>query len=102
MICETFVIAHNFFSLSVNVKGEENIEDNLIEKCYCPGDEYAQLIPALMETITRVAREKGKSAPIQRLHVPTPEGLPPIEVLGGMEQFAGFTRQQVMFNFLSI
>ena len=67
-----------FLSSSVNVKGDENIEDNLIEKCYCPGDEYAQLIPALMETITRVAREKGKSAPIQRLHVPTPEGLPPI------------------------
>ena len=86
------------YSISKVTLGQEegDIEDNLIEKCYCPGDEYSKLIPELMKTITRVAREKGKSAEIQRVHVPTKIGLPPIEVLGRMVEFSGYTRHQLL------
>ena len=86
------------YSVSKVTLGQEegDIEDNLIEKCYCPGDEYSKLIPELMKTITRVAREKGKSAEIQRVHVPTKIGLPPIEVLGRMVEFSGYTRHQLL------
>ena len=49
-----------------------------------------------MKTITRVAREKAKSAEIRRVHVPTKIGLPPIEVLGRMVEFSGYTRHQLL------
>ena len=73
-----------------------DIEDQLSQRCYCPGDDDARLIPELMGKILAMGREKAKTAQIQRFPVPTTPGIPPIEVLKGIKNFKSYTRAQLL------
>ena len=75
---------------------EVTIEDQLSQRCYCPGDDDARLIPELMAKILAMGREKAKTAEIQRFPVPTKPGIPPIKVLKGMAKFSSYTRAQLL------
>ena len=74
----------------------ESIEGQLSAKCYCPGDEYATLIPKLMETIARMGREKSKTAQIQRFPILPKPGIPPLDVLKQIKRFSSYTRGQLL------
>ena len=52
------------------MRSAENVEDNLIEKCYCPGDDYTKLFPELNEVVTKMATEYAKMAEIYRTGCP--------------------------------
>ena len=77
------------------VRTAENVEDNLIEKCYCPGDEYTKLFPELNEVVTNMANEYAKVAEIYRPPVQTKPGIPDVSILKGIKSFSDLSRDEL-------
>ena len=82
-------------SITRLVRTAENVEDNLIEKCYCPGDEYTKLFPELNEVVTKMANENAKMAEIYRPPVQTKDGIPDVNILKGIKSFSDLSRDDL-------
>ena len=77
------------------MRSAENVEDNLIEKCYCPGDDYTKLFPELNEVVTKMATEYAKMAEIYRPPIQTKDGIPDVSILKGIKSFSELSRDEL-------
>lgn len=65
------------------------------KQCYCPGSDYAQLVPELARTIGKMHREKA--APIHRLPREAKPNIPEeVDVLKAIGKFSNYNRSQLL------
>ena len=74
----------------------EHTENLLIERCYCPGDEYAKFFPELNKVILDMSREYGRKSQIYRIPALPKNGIPDVNILKSISKFKDFSRDELL------